>query len=260
MTRRLIQCALVTLTLTATSFASTITNVTIKGLFNSPTDDTPGVQVGDPAVTPAGAAAVTRVSWGVPPGVGNPQSSYVFSAINQPSLPNIGGPIPVNPPAVTPYFVLGSFTHNNFVVDNPYLTSVKLDVILSFDVDGVNTGPHTFTFLFNHTETPNVIEKAIPVCPFLTTVGEECTDRVVLNGTAPQNIVIGGVTFTLDLSLQVGGSPVSQFITREGFANTADVVARFSSASTPGIPEPATVAMLGSALLLIGARRWRSKQ
>ena len=259
MTRKAICSALVMLALAINSFGAVITNVTITALFHNPTDDTPGVQVGDPAVTPAGAGSVTTVSWGVPPGALG-QSNYRFAAINQPAVPNIGGPINVNPPAVTPYFTLGTFTHNNFVVDNPYLTSVLLDVILSFDVDGIPSGAQTFTYLFQHTETPNQIETAppgIPVCPFATPKGGECTDRVVLsNSGGPQSFSIGGAVFTLELALQTGGINLSEFITNEGQSNDALLVGRFSAADSP-VPEPATAGAMGAALLALGAFRLR---
>ncbi len=254
MTRKAICSALVMFALAINSFGAVITNVTITGLFHNPTDDTPGVQVGDPAVSPAGAAAVTTVSWGVPPGVGNPQSNYQFSATNP------AGSINVNPPAVTPFFTLGTFTHNNFVVDNPYLTSVLLDVIMSFDVDGVASGAHTFTYLFQHTETPNQIETAppgIPVCPFATPKGGECTDRVVLsNSGGPQSFSVGGAVFTLELALQKGGINLAEFITNEGQSNDALLVGRFSATDSP-VPEPATAGAMGVALLALGAFRLR---
>ena len=42
-------------------------------------------------------------------------------------------------PGPMPFFSLGSFTHRNFEVDDPSLTSVQLDVVLVISVDGVPT-------------------------------------------------------------------------------------------------------------------------
>ena len=261
MTRKLFSYALVTLALAANCFGSTITNITITSRFHDPTDDTPGVQFFDPAVSPAGAAAVATVSWGEPPSAILPQSSYRFAAINQPAVPNLAGPINVNPPSVTAYFTLGTFTHNNFVVDNPYLTSVVLDVIMSFSVDGVPSGPQTFSYLIQHTETPNQIETAPPgvaVCPFATPKGAECTDRVVLpGGGAPQTFTIGGVTYSLELAFQTaGGRPVSEFITAETQSNDALLVGRFRATDAP-VPEPGTIGSVSAALLALGVLRHR---
>jgi PEP-CTERM motif len=256
--RTMLRSFFLSLPLAVCCFGSVITNVNITARFHSPTDDTPGVQPFDPVTAPAGAAAVTRVSWGEPPVLGGPQSGYVFAAINQPAVPNIAGPINVNPPALTPYFTLGTFTHNNFVVDNPYLTTVLLDVIMSFDIDGNPSGQQTFTFLIEHTETPNQVETGAGICPFLTPVGAECTDRVNLGGGGvPQSFTLGGVTYTLDLAFQNGGSPISTFITNEGQSNNALLVGRFSASADTTVPEPGTLAMASLALLGLAAARFR---
>ena len=61
-------------------------------------------------------------------------------------------------PGPIPFFSLGSFEHQNFVVDDPSLTSVELDVVLVISVDGVPRPPLTFTFTFNHDETQNDLD------------------------------------------------------------------------------------------------------
>ena len=62
-----------------------------------------------------------------------------------------------------PFFSLGSFVHHNFVVGDPSLTSVQLDVVLVISVDGVPRPPLTFTYTFNHVETPNCLDP----CPLI---------------------------------------------------------------------------------------------
>ena len=62
---------------------------------------------------------------------------------------------PFQLPGPIPFFSLGSFAHRNFAVGDPSLTSVQLDVVLEISVDGVPRPPLTFTFTFNHEETPN---------------------------------------------------------------------------------------------------------
>ena len=256
MTRQFLSGVLLTMMLAVSSFGSAITNVRIRGQFHNPTDDLgPGVQPGDPAPSPSVLGALTAINWGITL-PGTQQSGYQFAAINQPALPNIAGPIAVNPPPVTSYFTLGTFTHNNFVVDSPVLTSVMLDIVLNFDVDGIATGPLTFTYLLQHTETDNNTETGAPICPFLTPVGEGCTDRVLISGGAPQAFSINGVTFTLDLAFQIGGSPINQFITREQLANNAELVGRFAATSAE-VPESSTAGLVGVALLGLGLARRR---
>ena len=241
MTKQLISLALASTVLAVSSFGAIITNIKVKGQFHDPTDDLgPGVQPGDPAPAPSPLAANTAINWGT---IGIPQSGYQFAGINPPGSINV-------PPSPTPYFKLGTFTHNNFIVDSPVLTSVMLDVVLTFDVDGIASGPFTFTYLLQHTETDNKKETG-SICPFLTPIGEGCTDRVLISGGAPQSFIIGGVKFNLDLAFQIGGNPINQFVTREQLANTADIVGRFTAKSE--IPEPATAGMMGVALLALGA-------
>ena len=105
------------------------------------------------------------------------------------------------------------------------MTSVQLDVVLVLSVDGVQTSPLTFTYTFNHEETPN---GATP-CPYPTPPGEGCTDRVTIVSSAqPTTFNVGGVDYTLDLNFLVNGNSVSEFITREGGTiNSSGVVGQF---------------------------------
>ena len=98
--------------------------------------------------------------------------------------------------------------------------------IIMLDVDGVPTGPLTFTFTFNHEETPN---NANP-CPYPTPPGEGCTDRVtIVQSATPTTFKIGGVDYTLSMNFLLNGNPVSEFITREGgVTNTSGLVGQFT--------------------------------
>ena len=100
------------------------------------------VQAADPVITNGVPTSIIR--WGTTSGT--PQSGYDYTTTIPP---------PVTLPGTGPLFPLGTFTHRNFEVGDPSLTSVLLDVVLVLDVDGVSTGPLTFTFRFNHEETPN---------------------------------------------------------------------------------------------------------
>ena len=120
------------------------------------------------------------------------------------------GPPPFTLPGPIPFFSLGSFQHQNFQVDDPSLTSVLLDVILVINVDGVPRPPLTFTFTFNHEETPN---NQMP-CPYPTPPGEGCTDRVtIVASPTPTTFNVDGIDYTLQMSFLNNGNPVSEFIT-----------------------------------------------
>src|SRR5213593_932794 len=145
----------------AWSAPAQITFVSITGNWHDPTDNVPGSQPGQPVIT--NGVPTSSINWGVTSG---PQSGYDFSR-------TIPGPQTL-PPAPTPFFPLGTFTHRNFPISDPSLTSVQLDVVLVLNVDGVQTPPLNFTFTFHHEETPNNLNP----CPYPTPPGEGCTDRV----------------------------------------------------------------------------------
>ncbi|HSD70341.1 MAG TPA: choice-of-anchor K domain-containing protein, partial [Woeseiaceae bacterium] len=208
------------------TFTSAIAN------WHSPTDDTPGSQPGDPVIT--NGVPTSSISWGTTTG---PQSGYDVTV----TIPD---------PLMFPVVV---FAHRNFPVSDPSLTSVQLDIILDFEVDGAQTGPLTFTFTFTHEETPNNQNP----CPYPTPPGEGCTDRVTfIDMPDPTTFTVGGVTYTLGLSfLDDAGNPVDEFITSEGgVVNTANLDGQFvvvppvlevtkSGPATMGIGQPGVFAI-----------------
>jgi uncharacterized repeat protein (TIGR01451 family) len=210
--------ALAALVLTGSASAAEITYLSVNGIWHDPVDNLPGSQPGDPVITNGIPTSIIR--WGTTSGT--PQSGYDFTATLPP---------PQTFPGPIPFFSLGTFTHRNFEVGDPSLTSVQLDVVLVLSVDGVATGPLNFTFTFNHEETPN---NQTP-CPYPTPPGEGCTDRVTIVASAqPTTFNIGGVDYTLSMSFLVDGVPVNEFITREGgTTNTSGLVGQF----IPGTPE-----------------------
>jgi uncharacterized repeat protein (TIGR01451 family) len=204
--------------------AAQITYQSVTGNWHDPTDNVPGVQAGDPVITNGVPTSIIR--WGVTSAT--PQSGYDYTTTTPP---------PITLPGSAPLFPLGTFTHRNFVVGDPSLTSVLLDVVLVLDVDGVSTGPLTFTFRFNHEETPNNQNP----CPYPTPPGEGCTDRVTIVSSAqPTTFKIDGVDYTLSMSfLDTNGNPVSEFITREGGTlNTSGLVGEFTLAPIPPNQQP----------------------
>jgi hypothetical protein len=197
--------------------AAQISFLSVSANWHDPTDNVPGTQAGDPVIT--NGVPTSSIYWGV----GDPQSGYDF-------VRNIPGPQTL-PPAPTPFFPLGTFTHRNFPINDPSLTSVKLDVVLLLNVNGVVTGPLTFTFMFTHVETPNDQSP----CPYPTPPGEGCTDRVTFaSSPAPTTFNVGGTDYTLAMSfVDDAGNPVAQFLTRENMVNTANLVGQFTLPPPP---------------------------
>jgi uncharacterized repeat protein (TIGR01451 family) len=209
--------ALVALAPTGGASAAQITYTSVTGTWHDPVDNVPGSQPGDPVIT--NGIPTSSISWGTTSGS---QSGYDFTATIPPPF-TLPGPIP--------FFSLGTFTHRNFEVNDPSLTSVQLDVVLVLSVDGVATGPLNFTFTFNHEETPN---NQTP-CPYPTPPGEGCTDRVtIVSSPQPTTFQVDGVDYTLSMSFLVNGNPVSEYITREGgTTNSSGLVGQFT---LPPIP------------------------
>jgi len=215
---------------TGVASAAEITFVSVVGSWHSPVDSVPGVQPEDPAIT--NGNPISSISWGSTLG---PQSGYDFEATLPP---------PFTLPGLIPYFSLGSFTHRNFVVGEPWLVSAQLDVVLVIAVDGVLLAPLSFTFTINHEETPNNLDP----CPYLTPPGEGCTDRVtIVASPLPTTFNVDGVDYTLEMSFLDNGSAVDEFITREGTSvNSSGLVGEFT------LPPGLTVAKTGPAAMRLG--------
>ena len=230
--RALLLCALLVsaaLLPAGTALAATITFVSVEGYWRDPVDTMPGSQPGDPVIT--NGVPVSSISWGTTTGQ---QSGYDFTGQLPPPF-ELPGPIP--------YFSLGTFTHRNFTVGEPWLVSAELDVVLMIAIDGVLTGPLNFTFTLNHDETPNNLDP----CPYPTPPGEGCTDRVQIVASAePTTFNVDGVDYTLEMSFLDNGSPVDEFITREGdTVNQSGLVGEFT------LPPGLTVTKTGPAMMRI---------
>jgi hypothetical protein len=146
------------------------------------------------------------------------------------------------PPAPTPLFPLGSFTHRNQDLtvngnNSRTLKTVKLDVVLSLTVDGNPVGPLTFTFNFNHDETSNTGTMGqcdqSKVNPTSTV---PCPDVVTFTASpTPTTFQVGGVDYTLSMSFVDSlGKPVTRFVTEEHQTNVANLVGQFT------VPPPTT--------------------
>ncbi len=226
--------ALILPALTGSVWAATVTFDSVVGRFHSPTDNVPGSQPNDPNIT--NGVPTSSVTWGTPTGTGQ-QSGYDFTATPPPPL-MLPGPIP--------FFSLGSFTHRNWEVGDPSLTSILLDVDLLLSVDGVPQPLMTFTFTLLHEETPNNLNP----CPYPTPPGQGCTDRVrIIAPSQPTTFTVDGVVYTLAMGFSSNGNPVSEFITNEGgTTNTSGVVGQFIPPDSPLLE----VAKAGPATMNLG--------
>jgi uncharacterized repeat protein (TIGR01451 family) len=204
--------ALIALLPAASASAATITYQSVTAIWHTPVDNLPGSQPGDPVITNGNPTSIIR--WGDTSGS---QSGYDIT---------VAVPPPFTLPGPIPFFSLGTFEHHNFVVGDPSLVSVQLDVVIMLDVDGVPTGPLTFTFTFNHEETPNNLNP----CPYPTPPNEGCTDRVtIVASPQPTTFNVDGVDYTLAMNFLVNGQPVSEYITREGGSvNSSGLVGEFT--------------------------------
>lgn len=243
MTRHFFWCLALTLIAAAGLSASTLDITAVAGSFQN--------SVPVAGVTINNGNPTSTIRWGQP-ATSSGQSGYDFTrSITLPetvTLPAGGG--------TTSWVELADFTHVNFPVFAPSLTSVQLRLDMGLDVGG-NLVNQSFLYLLTHDETPNQTPCAYPsVTP--------CADRVTISAPSAGVFVIGNVTYTLQLAFSADGNPnsaISQFITQEGQRNTASIFGRFTTElgniENP-IPEPSTYALMGLGLVALAFRRKRA--
>jgi hypothetical protein len=242
MTLRWLSVPILTIALAAPSMAATILVTSVDGTWNTALPNVSGITINN-ALNPR------EVSWGDFHGSPNGPSKYQFA-------PNAAAIAAITlPPSPSPFFLIGTFTHQNFLIDPPFLTSVDLTIALAFQINGTPT-TQNFTYLFQHEETSNSLNPC-PYDPVPPVNG--CSDRVTITSPAPATFMVNGVNYTLELSFQSAGVPVTQFITAEQQANTAQIFGRFTAASTT-TPEPGTVGLVGLALVGFGAGAIRKRR
>jgi len=219
-------CIGLIMVVSATSWATLITvNHVVGSWQNSLPPAVTTIVNGDP---------ISTVSWGT--GRLGP-SSYVFES----QIPPV---VTVDvPPTPSDWIAMGEFTHNNFPIVKPYMTSVELLLDTYMDVGGTDvTQPFIYTFL--HNETTN-----IPGDP------EASKDIVTILAPSAGSFLVDNVLYTLELafSQDQGDSITHEFQTYEEEVNTAGIYGRFTAVEAPTVPEPATMMLFGIGLLGLGA-------
>jgi len=183
------------------------------------------------------------IRWGVPVASGGSQSNYVFDSTVPPILST-------EVPPTSPWLNLGGFTHNNFPINAPVITSVELRLDLAMLVENAAI-ISSFVYTFNHNETTNTSD------PLAS------RDIVTISAPSAGAFMVGNVWYTLELRFSTNGgqTQVNEFRTYENQANTADVYGRFTSENVPApVPEPATMLLLGSGLVGLAGLRKKFKK
>lgn len=182
-----------------------------------------------------------RIEYGAPfnPSPTAGPSAYIFEGL-EPGEATLDGE----------EFLLGIFTHENFTISAPSILGATLAVNLDFSA----AGSQTFSFNFEHNETPNgATPCAIP------NTSNPCPDGVSIpEASSTETIVIDDVTYMLMINgFQQNGETVEQFVTQEELENSAGLFAKLVEVE---VPEPSTLALFASAVFGIGAVRRKINQ
>jgi hypothetical protein len=237
--------ALVAFAVPATASAATVTFTDITAAWSSSVPGS-GITINNTVAT----APTAR--WGDPVSSSG-QSGYNFFAA--------GGPInAIVPPSPTPDFVLGTFDHLNNPITGTTLESIVLTVSAKIAIDGADQGTRNFVFDFDHLETDNGANPCANGGANGVGVNSAgCADRVRISfNNLSESFTIGTDVYTLNIrGFEIGSTFVTEFWTREGSDNPANLIANVTLRSEVAVPEPLSLALFGTALAGLGLMRRR---
>lgn len=174
-----------------------MSTVTTTGTWPSMTANPPNLE----------GLTTSNVRWGIPAGAG--KSGYDFA----------GGTIDVVTDGTE--FVIGTFTHQNFPIQSNGVNQFQVD--LTVNVTFENSLSKDFSFRFRHNETPNDWPNPDDIVDLPTTV-------------SPETVVIDGVEYAVVITgFKQGPNIVTQFMSQENGANSADLVAVLARTGAPDI-------------------------
>ncbi len=186
------------------------------------------------------AGSVATFSFGT--GDGTPPNSFTFNGVGSDGGAGFTTAENTN-------FDIGSFTYYNGTTTN-YPDTSSIDLGIALDLTAPTMKNSNFLYDFGIDLTPN-------------NTGNPVTDGdivTIANGTTTTTFTTGGVTYTLALagfSTDGGKTFTSQFLSPENSTAKADIYAKITT-NIVTVPEPASLALLGSALLglmLVSRRR-----
>lgn len=229
--------AILGLAFATTASAGPLTISSISGGFVN------AVPAGTTIVNQAGSL-VDTIRWGVP--VNQSQSGYDFDPVDGAVNPILGTP-----------FLLGTFTHLNQPVFQPWLDSV--DYSLSLGTNG-NPAGLADVFSFDHTETPNDGNCEPGPAGSVPSVSN-CDDFVVISQLGINSLIdVGGDLYFFNLlgfSTNGGATIKNLFQSVEGGNNSAGLYG-VVTLEPIRVPEPSLVALLAGGALAALRRRTRA--